>query len=175
MRCALGFLAHTGWAAVVALTDEPRVIHRARIEIIAGGDRFVYHAAEKLSPSLAEKRVHAAVADAQERTREAIAALHKELRVAACGVIVGRTQILPPLDAILRSHAMIHTAEGVLYRHLLLEAARELGIATLAIPAATVAKHKERKRIDALGKSLGPPWAKDQKESALAAWLALRG
>jgi len=173
MRSALGFLTHTGWASVVALSDEPRVIHRGRIDMISGEDRFVYHAAEKLAPSIAEKRVLAAVNDARTRAREAIAELAKEFAVTACGVIVGRMQTLPRLDAILRSHAMIHTAEGVLYRNLLLEAARELGIETLAIPNTDMSKHRDRKRIDALGKSLGPPWGKDQKESAMAAWLAL--
>jgi len=175
MTCALGFLAHTGWAAAVALTDEPRVVHRARIEIIPGGERFVYHAAEKLAPAAAEKQVTAALTHARKRARDAIAALAKEFGVTACGVIVGRTQTLPPLEAILRSHPMIHTAEGVLYRNLLLDAARELGIETLAVPAAEAGKHKDRKRIDALGKSLGPPWGQDQKRAALAAWLALRG
>jgi hypothetical protein len=173
MKAALGFLAHTGWAAVVAVSDEPRVLHRARLEIIPGGDRFVYHAAEKLALAAAEKQVAAALAGARKRTHEAIAALRKEFGATACGVIVGRTQALPELEAILRSHAMIHTAEGVLYRQLILEAAAEVGLRTLAVPSRDLAKHRERKRIDALGKSLGPPWGKDQKEAALAAWLAL--
>jgi hypothetical protein len=39
----------------------------------------------------------------------------------------------------------------------------------LATPAAAVMK-----RIAALGKSVGPPWGKDQKDAALAAMIALQ-
>jgi hypothetical protein len=31
------------------------------------------------------------------------------------------------------------------------------------------------KRVAALGKSVGPPWGKDQKDAALAAMIALQG
>jgi len=33
----------------------------------------------------------------------------------------------------------------------------------------------EPKRIAMLGKSMGPPWGKDQKDAALAAMVALAG
>jgi hypothetical protein len=177
MACALGFRAHSGWAAVVVLTDEPRVLHRGRLELVEGGSTAraqIYHATAKLPLAQAEKRVAASIADSAQRARAGIAALIQEHRPMACGIVVGKVKTLPPLDAILRSHAMIHTAEGVLYRSLLVDAARELGLATLAVPAADVGKHRDRKRIDALGRGLGPPWSQDQKESALVAWMALQ-
>ena len=178
MACALGFRAHSGWAAAVVLTDEPRVLERARIDLVEGGvtERAqIYHAAEGLPLAQAEKRIAASIADSRERARAGIAALIERHRPRACGVVVGKVQTLPPLPAILRSHPMIHTAEGVLYRSLLLDAARALGLATLAVPAAEATKHRDKKRIDALGRGLGPPWSQDQKESAMAAWMALRG
>ena len=41
-------------------------------------------------------------------------------------------------------------------------------LAALAVPAASLSK-----RIASLGKSVGPPWSKDQKDAAIAAMMAL--
>ena len=179
MPCALGFRAHTGWTAVVAIDRDRRVIHRGRLDLIAGADAgqgHVFHvAAELASLAAAEKRIAAATAESASRARQGIASLVAQLddEVVACGVVLGNPRPLPALEAILRSHALLHTAEGMLYRNALLEAARALRLRTLGVPAAQLAKHPQRKRIDALGRELGPPWAQDQKESALVAWLAL--
>jgi hypothetical protein len=40
----------------------------------------------------------------------------------------------------------------------------------LGVPAAVF-----RTRLATLGRSIGAPWGKDQKDAALAAWIALRG
>jgi hypothetical protein len=180
MASALGFSAHTGWAVVVAMTPDLTVVHRGRVELLDGTDAgrgHVYHLAKEAgSPAAAEKLISAAIAESVRRARAAIAALRKQLdvEIVACGVVLGSARPLPPLDAILRSHAMIHTAEGVLYRNALLEAAQAEGVRAFGYPSAGFARHPLRGRIDGLRSAIGAPWNNDHKESALAAVLALR-
>jgi hypothetical protein len=181
MQCALGFSAHTGWAVVVAMTRDLALVHRGRIDLLDGADAgrgHVYHLAkEASSTAAAEKQIAAAVAEANHRARAGIAALRKQLgmQVVACGVVLGSGRPLPPLDAILRSHAMIHTAEGVLYRNALLEAARAEGLRAVGLRAADLDTHSLRERVDALRREVGAPWSQDHKSAALAAVLALNG
>jgi len=87
------------------------------------------------------------------------------------------------VEEILAVHFRMHKAEGVLFREALLLAATELGINSVAIPEKLLAQHAERvlttpantlkMQLATLGKSVGPPWGKDQKEAALAAMTAL--
>jgi hypothetical protein len=87
------------------------------------------------------------------------------------------------VDEILAVHFRMHKAEGVLYREALARATERCGVALVALrekdlpelaaealdrPPAALAK-----TLDALGRSAGPPWARDQKDAALAAWVAL--
>jgi hypothetical protein len=76
-------------------------------------------------------------------------------------------------------------AEGVLFRDVLVRAARECGLRLFELPEKMLTPHAEvalgtpasslAKEIARLGKSAGPPCGKDQKDSALAALVALRG
>ena len=91
---------------------------------------------------------------------------------------------MPPLERILTSHPLLHTAEGELFRDALRSASRECGlplttvkerelltraIAELRLPAGALERH-----LAAMGKGIGPPWRQDQKFASVAAWLALR-
>ncbi len=108
---------------------------------------------------------------------EAISAALKAIRsqgheVAGCGVLLGSGKELPSLEGILASHALIHTAEGVMYREVLVWAAEEChltvaGVRENALDAASL------KRLDSLGKLIGPPWTQDQKYATLAGLMAL--
>jgi len=70
----------------------------------------------------------------------------------------------------------------VLFREALAAAVTGCGLNLVAIPrrswsvtprGARVARGALQKRVAAIGKSAGPPWAKDQREAALAAMVAL--
>lgn len=189
---ALGFRHHTGWAvlAAVGLVDgEPMVLDRRRIEMV-DDDRDAYHAAAERSPS--EEAGEALIArvgrGAADGAASAIAATVGDLdkaghRVTSAGVPAGRT--LPPLASILRSHAMLHTAEGVLYRDALEEGASRNHLRVTVAPLKTLLPYAAgvlgedetslTRTLAALGKSLGPPWQRDHREAALLAWLALAG
>ena len=94
------------------------------------------------------------------------------------------------VDEILAVHFRMHKAEGVLFRDALARAARACGLRLLRVPEKQLDEHAERalaasinslgvnslrKTIASLGKSVGPPWGKDQKDAALAAMIALQG
>ena len=90
---------------------------------------------------------------------------------------------LPPFETILKAHPLLHAAEGELYRRVFAEASRSLGARPERIPADELAGSvtaalgltpgKVTTRLAALGKASGKPWAAEQKQAALAAWLAL--
>src|ERR1700689_1588578 len=100
MRIALGFRAHSGWAALVAVAgtiDAPLVLERRRI-IIADpdmpGSRQPYHAAAELPLARAEALVQGAIESSRALALEAMSATVKALgsrghEVAGCGVLLG--------------------------------------------------------------------------------------
>jgi len=80
-------------------------------------------------------------------------------------------------------HFRMHKAEGVLFRDALCRAAKGCALRLVEIPEKLLMKQAEKtlkttasgltKKIATMGKSVGSPWGKDQKESALAAMVAL--
>ncbi|HJZ86595.1 MAG TPA: hypothetical protein VKN99_15550 [Polyangia bacterium] len=190
----LGFRAHTGWAAAVALAGPPaapRVIDRRRLELAApGGSADWYHQARELSGAAAARKVREGSADAHKRARAAVRALIEQLaaqgyRVVASGLPLGNTRLPSSLEAILRSHALVHSAEGELFRQVLVSASEAAELAVTGVPArqlyaqAAARLHlgeaELKRRLTDLGAAVGAPWGQDQKEAALSAWLALLG
>jgi len=193
-RAALGFSVHTGWAILVAVSGPPAsaaVIDRRRIEMMPHRDvkrpRFVYHAAQKLPRAAAERLVRESTEMSWKNATAAIRAAVEELRttgydVVANGIIVGNKRLEAALDTILESHALIHTAEGQLFRDAIGRASE-----ALAIPVTEVgAKELEPRAAKALrlsdagltahvariGSAAGKPWSKDHRQACLAAELA---
>lgn len=197
MKITLGLKAHSGWAALVTLgarSGETTVVDRRRIELIAGGGmewaKQPYHAAEKMPREegrrLVRKGIEAARAGAEREVRAAVDRYRVEgHEVAACAVLMGEPMPGWSVDEILSVHFRMHKAEGTLFRDALLRAAQACGVEALALRekemAALAATRLSStsaallKRIAALGKSVGPPWGKDQKDAALAALIALEG
>jgi hypothetical protein len=183
MRTALGFRAHSGWAAMVAASgtlDAPRVLDRRRIVIAdpeTPGSKQPYHAAAGLLFSEAAEFIQQAIESSRALALEALSATVNLLRsqgheVAGCGILLGSGKLLPALENILGSHALIHTAEGEMFRDVLLWAAREsnlpvMGVREKELDATTL------KSIGSLGKLIGPPWTQDQKHATAAALIAL--
>lgn len=185
---AFGLKAHSGWAALVAVAEERgalTVAARRRLELIDPADahwsKQPYHAAEGLDPDEARDVVARGIAAARQIAARELRAAVEELqnegrKVAACAVLLGAPMPAWSVDEILAVHFRMHKAEGELFRNALVRAAEACRIRFVGIPEnalATRADAELHERIAALGKSVGPPWGKDQKEAALAAWLAL--
>ena len=192
MKVAFGFKAHSGWAALVVVGKQGRdftVVDRRRVELVEHEwQKQPYHAAEGLKPEAARDLVERGVAAAHNiGTRELRAVLQRESdrknEVKACAVLVGSSMPDWSVAEILAVHFRMHKAEGVLFRDVLVQAARENEVKVIEIPEKTLLTDAERrlgkaaanltKQIAALGKAAGPPWGKDQKDAALAAMIAL--
>jgi hypothetical protein len=166
---ALGFRTHSGWAAAVAVAgslDQPVVVERCRI-VIARGPRQPYHAAEPLAFAEAEALIRKCREEALELAAAAVEQLRREFGATCAGVLVGRPRPAPALADILKSHAAIHTAEGVFYRDVMVEACERCGLRVARVPEAEIMA-----RTAALPR-LGPPWTADEKLACLAAWAAI--
>ena len=186
---AIGVRDHSGWAVLVALAgppSEPVVVARRRMQLCPDDEpRQVYHAAEKLPVAEAAPLIarveQAASALAAAELKAAVAGVGGHDVVAAALPIA--TQSIPDdLAAVLKSHMLLHAGEGALYREALLDGAEACGLRVVGVdPRTVVADLADRlggdvpARLTALGKPLGPPWTKDHKEAAAAAWLALLG
>ncbi|MGE0455813.1 MAG: hypothetical protein AB7O37_19025 [Vicinamibacteria bacterium] len=191
MDVSFGFKAHSGWAALVSVGRAGggyAVAERRRVELVEETwAKAPYHAAEELEAGRARRLVERAVAAAHRgAAREMRAALAREgergNQVRACGVLVGSP--MPPwsVDEIRAVHPRMHQAEGALFRDALLRAAEACGIRVVPIPEKQLVARAERalgmpagrllKLAASLGKALGPPWGRDQKDAALAAMVA---
>ena len=193
MNVAFGMKAHSGWAAVVALghhDDQFVVVDRRRLELVEEEwAKQPYHAAEDLKPEKARDVVERGIESARRiAVREVRAAVKREQergnKPTACAVLVGEPMPDWSVAEILAVHFRMHKAEGVLFRDVLVRAAEACGLPALAVPEKALIQHAEAalgtsasgvaRVTAALGKGLGPPWAKDQQEAALAALIALR-
>ena len=194
MRAALGFRAHSGWAALVAVAGtrgQVVVVDRRRIELgdpSAPGPKQPYHEAEGKPLAQAKRIVDRFADDAGRRALEALRCVLVDLRargheVVGCGLLTASNKPLPQLGSILASHALIHTADGELFRDALAGAAkkcrvplarvRERELAQSAANALRASGETLQRRVGELGRGLGPPWTQDQKLAALAAWMCL--
>ena len=195
MKVAFGLKAHSGWAALVVLgitNGELQVVDRRRMELVEKRDaawaKQPYHAAEQMRAGDGRKLVERglaaarrmAVQEMQEAVKRAREAGHD---VAGCAVLVVDPMPDWTVDEILAVHFRMHKAEGILFRDALARAAGACGLRLVGILEKQLDDHAQRalpssmnsvrKTIASLGKSVGPPWGRDQKDASLAAMIAL--
>jgi hypothetical protein len=183
MRAAIGVRAHSGWAALVAVSGKPGSVHvldRRRIVIAdtqSSGTNQPYHFAEKLELRAAEKHLASCGAVSERLALSALRDVVKELsdyEVAGAAILLASGRPLPALPAILVSHALIHTAEGEFFRQVVRQACETLEIGVTGIRERDLGERSAlQTEIANLGKTVGPPWTQDQKMAALAAMMVL--
>jgi len=188
---ALGCSVHTGWAALVVVSGPvkaPSIVARRRVELAEDDEaRFVYHRAAEMAladaVTLVDRRAREALAKATLALDAIVADLGQRLPLTAVGIVESTSALPSSLEAILRSHASIHTAEGVLYRRALGDAARAKKLAVVGV-SSKLLQAKAAAAIgvgaDALpdwlaerGRAAGRPWGRDQKDALLVACVAL--
>jgi hypothetical protein len=188
-RAALGFKVHIGWAAVVAVggpVDAPEVLAKTRIDLATSFDEgAVFHVGQALPTEEARALVRDAEVRFAGRARAELASFTRRLdkQVVAAGMVAAPAKSLPPLETILRSHALVHAAEGELYRRVFTEAGVAIGAKPKRVPGDILGKNaaaalgvtqaRLAARLAAMGKASGKPWAADQKQATLVAWLLL--
>ena len=187
MDVVLGFKAHSGWAALVALGVERGTLalaDRRRIELVdTTWGRAPYHAAEERDPASAEALVKRGIAGAHRVAAREVDAAVQRLRAArhdvvACAVLMPAP--MPPWSTaeILAVHFRMHKAEGVLFPDALCRAVEASAVPLCAVHEKTIDDRARSAAVDtgalaALGKAAGAPWGKDQKLAALAAGIVL--
>ena len=153
--------------AVSGSAGAPRVLDRRRLELVPPVlPRQPYHAVaeEGLDPTVIAE-VEAA---ARESARAALASVPEAVAV---GVVAAPRSLPDTLADILRVHARLHAAEGLLYEDAVIGAANRSGIAVHATPPEGISVSAA---VDSLRVSIGAPWQKDHKWAASAGLAALR-
>ena len=194
-NAAVGLRPHSGWTALVAVSlekGEPVVLCRRRVELVKTFTytfRQPYHTAAKMPLEDGRKFIAETRSEASRLAYKAFREMCEELEkvqycVVACGLLLASGRALPPLEQILASHPLIHTADGELFREALADGSERNGWNILRLrekellpQAARDLEVKEAallKKVTELGRSMGPPWSQDEKFATLAAWLALR-
>ena len=163
MKRAAGLSVHTGWAACVVAggtLEKPEIALNEEIEILGDDERFCFHMAAEMKPPEAEKWIAQVRRKALAKAKKAMAPLAK---LASRCAIVAKPGNAGSLEHVLAAHPRIHTAEGCLYRDVLAEAS--------PIPVTVIAPREID--ISRIGKISPPPWGRDQKLAAAAAWMVL--
>jgi hypothetical protein len=194
-RAALGIRMHSGWGVLVAVSNDNgklEIIERRRIVTMdpqIPGAKQPYHFAETLKLAEAEKHIAKCAAVSEHLGFAAVEQLLRELdarnyRVAASVIILASGRPLPPLPKILASHPLLHTAEGEFFREAIKKACERLKLSVSAIRERDLDERAKealgnaascvQRRISTMGKSIGPPWTKDHKTTALAAAIILQ-
>jgi hypothetical protein len=193
-QAAIGFRVHSGWAAVVAVCVErgaPVVLARQRIHLVETFSyefRQPYHTAEKMLDGQAHEFISRMQAEARRLAYRAIRELasrtqEQGMKLTRCGLLLASGRPLPALERILASHALIHTADGELFREALLHASARCDLRDFRIKEKELLDRAENvlrlkgaalmRRVTELGRPFGSPWSQDEKFATVAAWLAL--
>lgn len=194
MRVAFGFKSHSGWAAMVVIGTSGsgfQVVDRRRIELIGDGELWAkqpYHAAEDLEPDEARAVVKNGVESAHRVALRQMREVISSIRKLGHEIVAGAVLMPNPMpdwstDEILAVHFRMHKAEGVLFPDALCRAAKACKLPLVAVPekrltefaetTLTVPLSRSMETVAELGKTVGPPWGKDQKNATLAAMIAL--
>jgi hypothetical protein len=193
---AFGFFAHSGWAAMIVLGSargQPSVLARSRVELIDDHDpesKQPYHAVEFSCVEEATGRLRRYLEVATAMAHAAIETQHEIMtqrgyQVKFAGIIESAGRKESSLSSVLKSHALIHAAEGDHFRNALSAAAQGLGLRVCRIRARDLEAHAVSQlrlplkgmldTVNDLGRQVGPPWGADQKKAALLAWTLLAG
>lgn len=157
---AMGISVHTGWGACVVVAgslEHPELIATAVIEVLPDNERFCFHTAVEMKPKAAMEWLAQMREKALSTARQALAPLIPHVSICA---VVAKEGEPGDLATILQSHPRIHTAEGCFYRDIFRAACP---VPTHIVPPSSL-------DVSKVGKLAAPPWGRDQKLAAVAAW-----
>jgi len=174
----IGVMARTGSAVAVALSGTaaaPRFRARREIELVPPGlAAQPYHAAAGMDLAAAGELIAQTESAAEQAAAAGLLTMATAVpatAVRAVAVVVKAVSVPGDLAGILRSHAWMHAAEGVLYREAVLAAVTECGWAARAVEQSALPAAEQA--VNALGRAAGPPWRRVEKDAARAALTLL--
>ncbi len=164
MQRAIGISVHTGWGACVVVAgspSQPEIVGNKVVELLGDEERFCYHRAASMKPSLAKEWLRRMRSKALLQARKELSLLlDQQVRV---GAIVAKQGALPDPNTAFSTHLRIHSAEGFFYRDIFRDACQ---LPCRVIPPDSL-------DIATMGKLAVRPWGRDQKLAALAAWQVM--
>jgi hypothetical protein len=188
---AIGLRAKTGRAIAVVLggaTEAPVILAKTELRITdpkmpATGQP--YHEVMDLPWDESQRAVQKFARAIEKIATKALAQLIKEQhangrQIAGVGIVGASDRDLTRIG---NSHIRAHAAEGILYRRVLDLASEANGLKWKVFPDRQfeqvvsgelgAAGATLKQKINALGRTVPPPWRTDEKQAATAAWLVL--
>jgi hypothetical protein len=172
--------------ALAGSSKTPRIVGKGRVDVaFTFEEGAVFHACQALPIEQARARIDKSTRTFRKRAEDGLVAFVAKLglHVCAAGICVKSMKPLPPLESILKSHPLVHAAEITLYRTVYTDACAAIGARPTSYSADALTKDvasalrvkpgSVTAHLAAMGRASGRPWAAEQKEAALAAWLAL--
>jgi len=176
----LGVSTRTGFAVIIALAGtrhQPDFAGRWDVRLIPPEvERQAYHAAADLTVAEADGLIGRTALAAEAGGVAALRAAEASLaagQIVAVAVVVKAVSVPDSTAQVLKSHAWMHAAEGVLYREAMLAAAHKCGWTAHAIDSAALTDLHEE--LTGVGRVAGRPWRRIEKDAAAAALALLRG
>ena len=176
----IGVVTRTGSAVAVALTgpaDAPRFRARREFGLTRPGlTPQPYHAAASLDLAAAAQLIGQVGRGAEEAAAAGLRSVADLLPARAStevAVVVKAVSVPDRLPDVLRSHAWMHAAEGVLYRQAVLAAAQECGWTARAVERSSLPAAESVLAV--FGRAAGRPWRQIEKDAARAALAILAG
>ena len=201
MRAAVGISSHMGWVTAVTVVRSGGLINVVRTERIETGDHNdreaiePYHVAagfrglERVPPPPDPQAVIQRGIEKQQRhTLGNFRRLIEEMgglgfEIADAAILAGRGKLASSLEKVLASHAQIHIAEGNAVRQAVDGAFKQLDVRvdwldhkSLFDKANEVLAFEEDEltaKLKSLKPEIASPWRKEERHSAIAAWVSL--
>ncbi|HEY3053108.1 MAG TPA: hypothetical protein VGK04_06930 [Thermoanaerobaculia bacterium] len=171
----IGFRAKTGKAIAVALSAGPEFVQRWTVDLVdpdIPATSQPHHEVMELSWPEAQKAVQPIERRIDEVAADRVRGMIEELRsrdfkVSAIGVVGSPDR---DLSRIGNPHIRAHAAEGILFRHAIEVAAKQLRVRCQSF---SDRGFEEAKVTKTLGRAAGRPWRADERAAATAAWLMI--
>lgn len=188
---AIGFRVKSGWAMAVLLASSGgglRVVDRRRVQLAdpnVPDSAQPYHVALELPKAAAARALERLLKSTKRFANRAIADLVKDCqsrgyKLRSAGIVVGSDA---DPAAIKNDHIRAHAEEGRLFRVVIEEPLRELGLNVTITPekrlyeAASsllgIEEARLKSEVTLLGKAVSGGWRAEEKAAALAAWMEL--
>ena len=175
----MGVVSRTGLAVVVAVSGVQEAARFAgRWEVgLAGADQPAqpYHAAAGLDLARAAELIGQAEQGAVEAAVAGLRGVADSLPAAAdvrgVAVAVKAVRVPDSIADVLRSHAWMHAAEGMLYREAVLAATQQCGWKAHGVDVSSLQGAEQV--LAELGRAAGRPWRRIEKDAARAALTLL--
>jgi hypothetical protein len=158
--------------ALDGVASAPRFASRCELSLLPGNlPAQPYHLAAGLELADGEELVSKVERGAEGAAASGLRALAGRFSVVGVGVVVKAVSVPERLSDVLRSHAWMHAAEGILYREAVLAAARQCGWPAHAVDVTSLPAAEQQ--LHAIASAAGRPWRRIEKDAARAAMAVL--